>query len=184
MRVLLRGCLHRNLQAPRSCSCCSPLLNYPHVNEKGGLGCQKVEHGMVHQPRAAGITPSQPPAPPVPAASRTPCSTRGAGGLALPKHRHGAHQGTLGTPRQLLTFSHSCHIRVNERLLITGGHADVSWKQPGQRQSLLPGKFLHSGTPCLAPHNMQSWKPSCRHLYLSPSGYWGTLCVVREGWQG
>ena len=150
MRVLPRESLHRNLRAPRSCSRCSTLLNYPHVNERGGLGCQKVEHGMAHQPGVVGITPSEPPAP---AAPCTPGSTRSARGPALPEHRHGGHQGTLGTPSRVPTFSHA---GVNEQLLITDGHAlshaDVSWKQPRQRQSLLPRKFLHSGTPCLALH--------------------------------
>lgn len=50
MLVLPRGCLHRNLQAPRSCSCCSPLLNHPHVNEKGGSGCQKVDMAWYTSP--------------------------------------------------------------------------------------------------------------------------------------
>lgn len=138
---------------------------------------------MAHQPGVVATTPPQPPASCL-YCSAHPMQHSWCRGPAPPEHGHSGCQGALG----MLIFSHSCHAEANKQLLITDGHgvshADVSWKQPGQRQSPLPRKLFHSGTLCLAPCPMQSWKTPCRCLSLSLSGPWGTLSPVGEGWQG
>ena len=155
VRVLPRGCLHRKPQAHRSGS--STLQNCPRLNQRGGLGHQNSSLAWCCSLGVCVcIMPSQPPVPPAPAAL---CTPHGAGGLTLPKHWHGGHKGTLMMPSRMFTFRHSCHAGINEQLLITGGHAlshtDVSWKQPGQRQSLLSWEVpsLWDPLPGTPPHH-------------------------------